>query len=65
MAKKEISYSKAIEEIEIILEEMESEKIDIDSLSINIKRATELIALCKDKLKKADEEIEALMKNVE
>ncbi len=65
MAKKDISYNEAIAEIEMILEEIESEKIDIDSLSAKVKKATELISLCKEKLKKADEEIENLMKSIE
>ena len=63
MAKKDISYNEAIDEIQQILEEIESEKIDIDSLSVKVKKTTELIALCKQKLKKADEEIENLMKS--
>jgi len=65
MAKKDISYNEAIDEIQQILQEIESEKIDIDLLSIKVKKATELIALCKQKLKKADEEIENLMKSIE
>ena len=64
MAKKEISYNEAIAEIQQLLEEIESEKTDIDSLSAKVKKATKLIALCKQKLKKADEEIEKLMKSV-
>lgn len=65
MAKKNISYNEAIDEIQQILQEIEAEKIDIDLLSIKVKKATELIALCKQKLKKADEEIENLMNSIE
>jgi len=65
MSKKDISYNEAIAEIQQILQEIESEKIDVDSLSVKVKKATELIALCKQKLKIADEEIENLMKSIE
>jgi exodeoxyribonuclease VII small subunit len=65
MAKKQITYNEAITEIQQILEEVETEKIDIDLLSEKIKRATELIEVCKNKLKKTDEEIEALLKSVD
>ena len=62
MTKKDISYNDAIAEIQQILQEIESEKIDIDLLSEKVKKATELIAVCKQKLKKADEEVENLLK---
>ena len=64
MAKKDFSYNDAIAEIQQILLEIESESIDINLLSIKIKRATELLKFCKNKLKKTDEEVETLLKEM-
>ena len=52
MAKEEIKYGKAIEELEGILERIQSGEVDIDDLAKEVKRATELIKLCKNKIEK-------------
>lgn len=62
MAKKnsEMSYSDAMSEVNEILEKLNNEQLDIDLLSVEVKRATELLALCKTKLRKTEEEITKL-----
>lgn len=65
MAKKNITYNEAMAEIEKILAEIENENLDLDFLSDKVKKATELITLCKDKLKKTDEEIEKLLEKMD
>lgn len=60
MAKKNLTYSAAIEEIEEILSKMENEEVDIDNLSIQVKRVNELIIYCKDKLTKTEEEVDKI-----
>ncbi len=57
MENKELTYTEASAEIEKILARLRGEQLDVDSLSAEVKRATELIALCKKKLKKTEEEI--------
>lgn len=50
MAKKqqeEPSYTEALAEIERILGRFRNEEMDVDTLAAEVKRATELIALCK------------------
>ena len=47
MAKKEITYTEAMNEIEQILDRFRREEMTVDSLTKEVKRATELIALCK------------------
>ena len=64
MPQKNITYDTAIAEIQQILAEIES-NADIDTLGAKIKRAAELIALCKDRLTKADAELEKLLKEIE
>ena len=43
--KEEFSYQDAITEIESILEKMENEELDVDVLSFQIKRVSQLIKL--------------------
>lgn len=61
MAKKEIKYEEAIALLEEIVDKMENDELDIDQLSDQLKRAKELVKLCKDKLTKTDEEIKKLL----
>jgi exodeoxyribonuclease VII small subunit len=58
-------YKEAIEEIELIVEEIENESIDIDVLSDKVKRAAYLIKHCKSKLKSADNEVKKVLKDLE
>lgn len=62
VAKKEISYNEAIGEVEAILEKLNNEELDIDQLGAEVKRAAELIGLCKEKLRKAEEEVAKVVK---
>ena len=61
MAKKEIKYEEAVAQLEEIVDKMENDELDIDQLSDQLKRAKELVKLCKDKLAKTDEEIKKLL----
>ena len=58
MASKKLTYSEAVAEIEQILTRLKSEQTDVDKLSAEVKRATELIAQCKARLT----EVEAIVK---
>lgn len=51
------SYTAAITELEEILNKMESDQCDIDSLSAYTARALELLKFCKERLFKTDAEI--------
>lgn len=57
----EINYEKALVELETIARKMESGECGIDELSTQLKRAQELIKLCKDKLTKTDDEIKKIL----
>lgn len=60
MAKKQITYTEALGEIEQILERFRSDEMDVDTLAQEVKRATELITLCKERLTKVEKEVEQL-----
>ena len=57
----EIKYEAAIAELQTIVSKMENDELDIDQMSEQLKRAQELIKLCKDKLTKTDEEIKKIL----
>ncbi len=61
MAKKKIAYREAVQEIEQIMQKLENEDLDIDELSVNVKRASELITQCKEKLHRTEKEIEHIL----
>ena len=61
MAKKEIAYAEAMAEIERILPRFRSEEMDVDSLAAEVKRATELIGLCKERLRKAESDVKKIL----
>ena len=61
MSKEEIKYEAAFAELQSIVTNMENDELDIDQLSKQLKRAQELIKLCKDKLTKTDEEIKKIL----
>ena len=52
-----MKYEAAIAELQSIVRKMENDELDIDQMAEQLKRAQELIKLCKDKLTKTDEEI--------
>lgn len=56
-----IKYEKAVTELEQIVGQMESGQLDLDALTTKLKRAQELIALCKDRLTKTDAEIRRIL----
>jgi exodeoxyribonuclease VII small subunit len=64
MAKKEFSFSEAVTEIEDILKQIESGELDVDKLSVEVKRASELIRQCQKKLRTTEEEINSIFKDL-
>ena len=66
MAKsKEPTYSQALNELEKIVAEIESEEADVDLLAEKIKRASFLITFCKGKLRTAEEEVKKVLAEME
>ncbi len=61
MAKKEQTYRESMEEVEAILEKIESGETDIDELTDEIKRAAKLLQNCKEKLFRTEQEVEKII----
>jgi exodeoxyribonuclease VII small subunit len=64
MPKKEFSFNNAVAEIETILHNIENGDLDIDKLSLEVKRASELIKECQKKLRSTEEEINSIFKDL-
>ena len=62
MMEEEIKYEDAVKELEAIVRCMENDELDIDSLAAQLKRAQQLVTLCKEKLASADKQINELLK---
>jgi exodeoxyribonuclease VII small subunit len=65
MTDKKPTYKEAITEIEEILGLMESEELDVDDLSGKVKRVSELIRMCRNKLLQTEAEVEKVLKEIE
>lgn len=58
---KKINYEEAVRELQEIVSKMENDAFDIDQLSEKLKRAQQLIKICRDKLTKTDKDIKKLL----
>ena len=58
---KKMSYTEAISELESIVSEIERGEITIDTLSEKVKRASELIRVCKNKLTSTEEDVNMIL----
>ncbi|MBL0315080.1 MAG: exodeoxyribonuclease VII small subunit [Flavobacteriales bacterium] len=62
---KNISYTEAFEELQQIVSDIEQGEISVDELSAKVKRAAELIAICKEKLTNTGEDVNKILKKLE
>jgi len=61
MTKEKISYNEAIAEIESILHKIEEGNLDVDDLTKKVSRVTDLIKICRDRLYKAETQINQIL----
>lgn len=62
MAKKIVSYEKAMLELEQIVNDLQNGNINIDQLADKIKRAAQLTEYCKNKLRNTEAIIDESLK---
>jgi exodeoxyribonuclease VII small subunit len=62
VSKKTTKYGEAIEELNNILGELELESIDVDEVSVKVKRAVDLIKLCREKIENTEMEVRKIVK---
>ncbi|WP_456076400.1 exodeoxyribonuclease VII small subunit [Hoylesella timonensis] len=58
---KEMNYEEAVQQLESIVQRMENDELDIDELTTELKKAQQLIKMCKAKLTKVDEDIKKIL----
>ena len=61
----DIKYTEAFEELQQIVLAMEDGQISIDDPAIKVKRATELIRICKEKLSSTEGDVQKILKELE
>ncbi|MFM7664042.1 MAG: exodeoxyribonuclease VII small subunit [Bacteroidota bacterium] len=62
---KGLRYTEAMEELQEIIHQMEKSEISIDELSVKVKRASELILFCREKLRTTELDVEGILKGLE
>ena len=66
MAKRKVkipSYEEAVKELQQIVNGLQEEAVGVDALSEKVKRAAELIKICKEKLRSTETDIKGLFDN--
>ena len=61
----EMAYTAAFEELQVIVQEIEEGGISVDELSIKVKRAAQLIKICKSKLTSTEEDVNQILKELD
>jgi exodeoxyribonuclease VII small subunit len=59
------SFRDAMDELEGILERIEGEEIDIDRLAEELRRAAQLLDVCRGKIRKAEVEVTQIVQSLE
>ena len=65
MAKNKLNYASAITELEAIVNEIESGEADVDVLAEKVRRASELIRFCNERLKATQGEVDKILVDLE
>ncbi|HLD87687.1 MAG TPA: exodeoxyribonuclease VII small subunit [Candidatus Omnitrophota bacterium] len=59
----DIKYAKAVERLDEIMGQIESEDIDVDELSVKVREAVVLIKVCKARISKAEMEVKKVVED--
>ncbi len=62
---KQIDYTEAFEELQKIVTEIEMGEITVDELSEKVKRAAQLIKICKSKLSTTEEDVNKILQELD
>ncbi|HEY2997316.1 MAG TPA: exodeoxyribonuclease VII small subunit [Acidimicrobiales bacterium] len=61
----EIGYAEALAELEGILDELDGDEVDVDVLGARVRRAAELLRLCRERIAGARFEVEQVVAELE
>jgi exodeoxyribonuclease VII small subunit len=62
---KKTSYTTAFQELQLLVNEIERGNINVDELAEKVKRATELIRICEQKLKDTEVNVQQILQELE
>lgn len=62
---KEPTFTESIQELEAILSRIEGEETDIDQLADELRRAQELLELCRGKIRRAEVEVSQIVQSLD
>ena len=65
LAEQQEKYEQAMAELEAILERIESEEVDVDRLAEELRRAAELLEICRGKIRRAEVEVTQIVQALE
>jgi exodeoxyribonuclease VII small subunit len=65
MTDETIGYADAMSELDSILEELERDDLDVDVLAERVKRASELIKLCRGRIARAQADVDRIVTDLE
>ena len=65
MSDETIGYAEAMSELEQILDELEGDDLDVDVLAVRVRRASELIAVCRARITRAEDDVAKIVTALE
>jgi exodeoxyribonuclease VII small subunit len=60
-----MNYESAYQELKSISQEIENQNVSVDVLAEKVKRASELIAFCQEKLRQTETEVNNIIRGME
>ena len=65
MTEENLTFQAAMEELELILQKLDSDEVNIDSLTVDLQRASELIEWCRSRLETTRVDVERIVADLE
>lgn len=64
MSDEPLTYQKAYDELEAIMQDLQADRISVDEMTVKVKRAVELITYCNTMLRATENEVSAIVKEL-
>ena len=65
MTEETVGYADAMAELDAILDELERDDLDVDVLADRVKRASELIKLCRTRIARAQADVDKIVTDLD
>ena len=65
MTEENLTFQAAMEELELILQKLDSDEVNIDSLTVDLQRASELIEWCRSRLESTRVDVVRIVADLE